>query len=455
MIRVELLYATACNPIESASHAALECYQAEPPQMGKRINVEDVLFRPGHHTTLQHFYFTFNIEGISVGDITFGMHLASPFYNSDQRSGRFCAKMFVDPDFRSIEKYVRKFWPEISSAARRDIMKYVENGVGIYHDNIGQATKAARELICKERPFAKGKYVEQNAPKFAQEQLRTFIPVIFPTGFDYTINLSALVAIYQSAWTPAMRYVADAMADIVIHEYEELAFMFDAKNLNRKDWGVPVESGARSGLSNSPSLELLDIIGLDAFKKAEYGEMHPTDKLHFRPELMDNSVGEVRTRIEISTATMGQDQRHRTIRRSSPVFTGTLYCPPIAKVIGLENEAVGFQKKWLELTERVPSSLATIIAPYGANVSYVKVSEFNALIHEQAKRLCWCAQEEIYCISNKLRKEISMKYGMDCPLLSVLAPPCFENGKCLEGPRYCGRDIELRHGEEYFPRRSV
>lgn len=79
------------NPLLTVSHAAQKCYQAETPVWGKRINEEERLFKPSHHTTFQHAssYFTFDIEDIAISDITLGLHLASPFYNSDQRSGRY------------------------------------------------------------------------------------------------------------------------------------------------------------------------------------------------------------------------------------------------------------------------------------------------------------------------------------------------------------------------------
>ena len=94
MIDVKLFAATDKNPIDMASLAAGICYQDKIPEMGKRLNVREKLFDVSHHTTIQHHSTSFLIEGIAVGDITFGMHLTNPFYNSDQRSGRYCAKMF-------------------------------------------------------------------------------------------------------------------------------------------------------------------------------------------------------------------------------------------------------------------------------------------------------------------------------------------------------------------------
>src|SRR3989344_8865631 len=133
-----------------ASHAAQKCYQEESPEMGDMINVESRLFRPSHHTTLEHHSFTFDIEGIAVSDITLGAHLDHPFYNSDQRSGRFCARMFLNPDFISIEEYIKTFWPELSESSFNRAMDFVRKGVEIYKDNIDAATKLTAEIIPKE-----------------------------------------------------------------------------------------------------------------------------------------------------------------------------------------------------------------------------------------------------------------------------------------------------------------
>ena len=137
MIKVELIDWKVREPLDMASHAALMCYQAEAPEMGEKIDVENRLFKVSHHTTLQHTDFTFQIEGIAVSDITFGMHLASPFYNSDQKSGRYCAKMFTDPDFGKIEKYIKFFWPEVKKFSRAQVMSYiVKQGVNVYQKNM-------------------------------------------------------------------------------------------------------------------------------------------------------------------------------------------------------------------------------------------------------------------------------------------------------------------------------
>lgn len=444
-------------PLEIASHAALKCYQAESPVMGQLIDVEGRLFAPSHHTTLQHAksFFTFSIEGIAVGDITFGLHLCHPFYNSDQRSGRYCAKMFLEPNFSEIEDYIKGYWPKVLREKRKLVLDYIKKGVQLYHRNISEATKVAKVMIKEERPFTPDKLLEKNAEKIAQEQMRMFIPVIFPTGLDYTVNLTVLAAMHRVAWTPAMKHVVSRMVEIVLQKHPELNFMFLPESKSQTSWAVNLPDEKSFIIERSPSHNLTSISGEENFVGLDDGDKHPVDLLHFHPKYMDNSIGEIKTRITISTATMGQDQRHRTIRRGTPNFTGGFYLAPILSKLRLEREAWEYVATWLEIGKKVPKTLAMILAPYGAMVSYEKVGSFNAIAHEQGKRLCWCAQEEIYHAGLFLRQDIKSKCGVNSKLLQIFEPPCYSNGKCAEGARYCGRDIKRRKSNDYFSYRAV
>jgi len=455
MIKVSLIAHTDAAPLELASHAALKCYQSQDPEWGKTIDVANRLFFVGHHTTLQHFFLTFSIEGISVGDITFGMHLAHPFYNSDQRSGRYCAKMFIEPDFPEIEKYVQKFWPELPAKKRAGVMRYIKKGVGFYHKNIDKATETAQEFIKSERPFANDKYAEMNAPKIAQEQMRNFIPVIFPSGFDFTINLTVLAAMYRAAWTPPMRFVTGQMVRETVKRFPELEFMFRKSDARGRDWAMDMPKSGSVKIKYKPSHKLIDIISEKEYIVPEEGKIHPVDLLHFDPEMMNNTGGEILTETEISVATMGQDQRHRTIRRGRPEFTGSFYLPPIGRKLKLEKDAKEMMADWMKISKNIPATLSMVLAPYGAMVKYRKSGSFNAINHEQAKRLCFCAQEEIYHAGRALRLEIEKKRGKKSKLLKIFEPPCFKNGRCAEGARYCGRDIKLRNSGDYFPERKI
>lgn len=454
MIKVELLAKTDVDPIDLASHAAGICYQGTMPELGKRIDTEWKLFKKSHHTPFQHHSATFAVEGISVGDITFGMHLTSPFYNSDQRSGRYCAKMFLSPDYGEIKNYIKRFWSEISDNASGKAMDYIKTGVDFYHANIAAATEIAGNFVAEERPFASDK-IRSNIPKFAQEQMRMFIPVIFPTAFDFTVNNTALVAMYESAWTPVMRYVTGEMARLFVEKYPETAFLFKDERIRKIDWAITARDSFPCRIKYGPSYDILQIFGEEYFCSPDKNIMHPTDRLHFTPEMMENSIGDIKSEIEISTATMGQDQRHRTVKRGIPKFTGSFYLPPILGELRLEQEAYGIMDEWNRVSAVVPDTLAMILAPYGAIVLYTKSGSFNATAHEQAKRLCWSAQEEIYHLGRLQRLVIASRLGKNSSLLSMFEPPCYEEGVCSEGDGYCGRGIDERKTDGYFPKRKI
>ncbi|HOW60804.1 MAG TPA: FAD-dependent thymidylate synthase [Candidatus Moranbacteria bacterium] len=441
------------RPLVKASHAARKCYQSKPPKWGDMIDVEGRLFGPSHHTTLEHNLYSFDIEGVSIGDITFGMHLANPFYNTDQRSGRYCAKMFLEPNFREIKKYIRTFWPEVNEREIKNVLGYIKKGVMIYHQNIGKATEISTELIKKERPLVSAGNLDANAPKIAQEQMRMFISLIFPTGVDFSVDLVSLFSMYHSAWTPSMRHITDEMVKKILRKFPEVDFMFQRKF--PKQWEMKMPSADSIKIKYKPSLKLLNIEGIEDFVLPPSEIMYPIDLLHFLPDTMNNNTGGIRTKIEISAATMGQDQRHRTIGRGEPKFTGNFYLPPILRRMKMEKEALGLMNQWLSVSQNIPNSLAMILAPYGAMVTYKKRGSFNAVAHEQGKRLCFCAQEEIYHLGRMLRLAIQKKGEKYEKLLQIFEPPCYRAGKCIEGLRYCGRDIELRLIGDYFPERNI
>ncbi len=447
MINVKLIAKTDVEPNKLTSHAAKVCYAAEIPELGNLIDVENRLFKTGHHTTLQHNYFTFCIDNISISAVTFGLHMSSPFYNTDQRSGRF-SKMFDNNNTDDIKAYLKHFYPEngIDKA-----IEFIKKGAKIYADNISKVTEIAAENIKLERPFASEKYIASNSGKFAQEQLRSFISQAVPTGLDFTINLTTLAALYRVAWSPEMIEVTDKMAKIVTELYPDIAYMFNPDKKVAQMWTINAEN-KQPQIACEPILEVLDIDISDDYKLWDKAE-DSVDLLQFSPFCMDNSLNTVKTKVEMSSASMGQDQRHRTIKRSMRNFTGKFYLPPLLKQAGLESVALEYITEFIELRKEVSSELLTAITPYGAMFEYKKLADINALIHEQEKRSCWCAQEEVYHLATALREQLA-ETGKYQDLLKRLSPPCYSTGKCSEGLRYCGRNIkELK--SKYFQKRHV
>jgi thymidylate synthase ThyX len=452
-IDVKLVAETNIAPETIASHAAKVCYEPEMPEMGKMIDVKGRLFDTGHHTTIQHSYFTFAIEGISVAGVCMGLHLATPHYNTDQRSGRF-SKMYDEPDIDAIAKHLKTYYPKQDLAAA---LSFIQKGLDIYAKSKDNVTKIAADKIKYERPFASEKYIASNAPKFAQEHLRMFISMVAPTALDYTINLSTLTALYRTAWTPEMRDTVSKMVNIITQKYPEISYMFDESKKSNTDWAPELlldDCFYDPVIQDRPKSRKLDVsYDNEKFAIPEMNDM--VDTLYFSPKYMGNTQMHVMNEVEMSCATMGQDQRHRSIKRSAPGFTGKLYLPPLLKEAGLAADATDYMYEFLGLKSELPSTLWSLIAPYGAMVRYTKKADLNALLHEQGKRTCWCAQEEIYHLGTQLREQLADKIGSDSKLVTALAPHCFKDGKCCEGARFCGRDIKERMIANYFKNRQI
>ena len=446
MIKVSLIAKTSENPTNLISHAARTCYTSTVPEMGNIMDVENNLFKTGHHTTLQHTYFTFNVSGLSISSVMFGLHLAHPFYNTDQRSGRF-SKMYSKPDYEKIREYILSFWNDCDIER---VIEFIKSGRRIFKENIKKATEVAEKFIREERPFANDEYIELNSGKIAQEQMRMFISTVFPTALDYTINLSTLTALYRSAWSPEMRCVVNQMKDLVLAEYPELSYMFNEKYIRQDNW-APKMNFDNIAVKLSSTCEVLNV-DLDQNIQLENKAKDIVDTRYFTPECMNNNISTIKTRVELSLATMGQDQRHRTIKHGTPEFTGNFYLPPILNEIGLKGDALVFMNEYANIAKNSDKNLALAIAPYGVMATYTKLSDLNGLIHEQEKRLCWSAQEEIYHLSKQLHDYLNDNGYSD--LAEKLTPACYKKA-CVEGRRYCGRDTSKVKGSKVIPQRKI
>lgn len=458
IIKVKKIAGTDVEPTILASHAARTCYAADVPELGETIDVKNRLFKTGHHTTLEHNYYTFNIDGIPVSSVVFGLHLTAPFYNTDQRSGRF-SKMYDNPDMAAIKNTLKTYHPEVSDYNINAACDFIEHGLDIYAKNKNRVTELARDAIHRERPYASEKYVEQNAPKFAQEQLRMFVSMIAPTALDYTIDLATLFTLYRTAWTTEMRDAVNQMAELAMRDDPKIKYMFDsAKQAPVHNYVSKFFASAENyrGIKTRPEFTLLDY-KYDDKMFVENKSPDMADTLQFHPRYMNNSLMYVDSKIHIDAgATMGQDQRHRSIQRSEPQFTGYFYLPPLLNAAGLEKDADKFMNMYYSLmADTFSRGMILAVAPYGAMVEYNKHANLNALMHEQGKRTCWCAQEAIYHISCDLRRDLAQCIGENAKLMKYLTPPCLSMGKCPEGPRCCGRDIINDKINGYFKQRQI
>ncbi len=137
MLRVKLIDDHKISPNLMATHAGRICYKANMDDLSeeKLLDVENQLFKKGHHTTLEHQLFTFEIDGIAISDVTFGLHLMAPFYNSDQRSGRY-SKMFNNPNFDEIQEYIVSNY---GSDNIDSVINFIKFSYSIFFENIDVA----------------------------------------------------------------------------------------------------------------------------------------------------------------------------------------------------------------------------------------------------------------------------------------------------------------------------
>ena len=255
---------------------------------------------------------------------------------------------------------------------------------------------------------------------------------------------------YRSAWSPELRYIVSQMKDLVLKEYPDLGYMFDEKTVRDSNW-APKMNFEDIKIKTSPTCEVLEI-NFNKTVQLDITTKDSVDLRYFTPENMDNSVSTIKTKVELSLATMGQDQRHRTIKRSTPELTGSFYLPPILKELGLEKTALEYMEQYAELAKRIDKNLALAIAPYGVMSSYTKLSDLNGLIHEQEKRLCWSAQEEIYNLSRQFNEYLMNHNHED--IAEKLTPACYKKA-CIEGRRYCGRDVSKLKFDKNIPIRKI
>lgn len=440
-----------------AQHAARTCYEATLPGLGvkKRPNVKAQLRDTGHHTTLEHGHYTFAVEGISVADITWGFHLGTPYYDTDQRSGRYTKDMFNESGIARIGDGVRMVYPELSEDHVRLVSDYVEDGMQVYKHYMPAAIELAEAWIREDRPKLPEKRVMGMAESYAQEQLRMAISTIFPTAFYFTVDGVTLASLYRAAWRPGMRLVLEKMVEEVLIKDRSASFFFEGLELGQDDWNPPIESCKARVLYEPSSL----LLALDECNDSVPSQLdtHPYDLLRIRPDYLDLTTKQIVSNEAMSLAIMGQDQRHRSVRRGLPVLTGAVMAPPLVDGVGMTGDLLGIQRAWLNLKGELPESLVSALAPYGAVVSYTKASDFTAAIHDLGKRTCLTAQQEHYNKDVQLRKAIEAR-DPDHMLLKAMVPRCFGGDmRCAEGARTCGRDIraQLDPTKDYFGSRRI
>jgi hypothetical protein len=445
------------TPSRLTRYAASKCYNRNSEECLKncdKIDIPNALGKTGHHTTLQHSsnYISFDIENIPVSLATFGLHLTHPFYNSSQRSGRYCLDMFDGDNRIQLVEYIQQFKKKYIGDTPYDlkILNWFLRGFDFFHDNIDKVQALAKDALYKERPHYKLD-IERQSLRIAQDQLRVFISTIVPTGMVYTINHIALFALYASAWNDPLKDLTQQM----IHQIEDLDIIrtFDSLNLKQTNDYHPHfecygDENKVFGILNKPevNVHLTKIINDDNFDKFEslFKSHAVLDTLYFDPNCYPEDIDdlyctEFKATVKVPVVTFGQDQRHRMISRTLAKVTGDFYISPLLeKVPGVIDFAARFANEYNELVNNVGPRNMIHFIPYGSVVEYAKRYDYRAYAHCIHKRMCFNAEATIWKMENETIRQLFALMNRDRKE-SVIGPPCL-NGKCPEGKRSCGKE---------------
>lgn len=441
--------------------AAGLCYQPtvdKAREKSANIPVKDTLFDSGHHTTFQHSdsHVSFVLDQIPVSLATFGLHFTHPFYNTSQRSGRFCTEMFQPEKRADRSRYITGFisnymnWPWVISNPRmaEEVIDWVESGISFFQQQLPEVTVRAKKALQDERPNFQGD-LDRQASRIAQEQLRNLISTIVPTGMLYTVNLSTLCSMFLAAWNQPMKVITKAMLDAVAYHQPKfrpyISSLSEMRNKNVRPFEVPLYSklgydGEQltykpNAILRSAGMSQADLTeALEAFR--ETNQYTPFNLLPFHPSTGYTGEGyRLDADLKMSVATFGQYQRHRTITRRDFTVTKEFYVPPLLQHRTITDFAEKYNHRYWELCRTYGIDKMIHFIPYGSMVRFNAEADLKDWYHSISKRVCLNAQEEFWQVENQLTS--SVFWDRD----KRPGPPCTNGGKCREGKRYCGRDI--------------
>jgi hypothetical protein len=433
----------------SAQLAASVCYKksfADAYMSADKIDVKHIIYPSEHHTTLQHapMYVTLELNDIPVSLVTFGLHLMHPFYNTCQRSGRYCTGMFkLDNGVSTgaIDSYVRGFIKDYLHVSNYHdkIVDWVVSGFRFFNNELSKVSDIAEIAMASERPnYTRNR--RSMAERIAQEQLRCVISTIVPTGLQYTINILALASMCKAAWNSPLKYLTKKMLDTAIVDPRLRDLYGDILSDNTTYLWSPKILKHKCDIIESPIVKLISCPPDYVLTKiGRYKKFHDRiDLTQFHPDanLIDKAyTSDIESELSVSVATFGQDQRHRSISRSNPEITGDFYIPPLLRNNQRYTEFISeHMDKYLGLCRDVGVQNMLHFIPYGAVVKYIRKADTRGWFHSQRKRLCFNAQEEISKVS-----ELELKQ-MPKIIFKYVSEPCCGDG-CIEGNRYCGRDL--------------
>lgn len=488
------------HPFASVVEAARTCYAAkgvvEGAEVGERGEaLARDLYRAGHHTTFQHAYFQFAIEGVSRQAIWSLLH-AHPFYNSEQVSQRYVA---VAPEACLLPRL-----PPPAEARFRDCLALQ---MAAYRDLTELLTPVAAAAYFDRFP-GRAKAFDRYATALrrrAQEVARYVLPLATTAHLVHTISgltllryqraclepdapteqravvaqmAAAVVAVdpaYRSVLESPRGWEAPAVAGAEVDRPRAGAFAaeFDrrlggniARLVSAPSENVAVTAAAVREVLGLPAAALSDVQAVELLLAPEcnplMGEplnLHTMDKLG---RCLAHAHFTFAKRL--SHTADSQDQRHRATPGSRPVLTRHYTGEPDYVTPALFAEAPAAAIRYRATMEAAWEAIEALLAggvapevalyllPNAVNLRFTESADLGALHHKHRMRLCYNAQEEIWRAS--LEEALQIR-AVQPEIGRHLLPPCTHRLHagvkpiCPEGERYCGVRVWRLGLDEY------
>lgn len=435
------------TPSNIAIGSARSCYSSTlvtPEKNNNFANKQsllDELFMSGHHTTMQHTVFTFEIDGISRLLIWRLLH-SHAHYNSDQVSQRY-AKVKPGKDSYYYPKSVD------DSISEDFFLKTYE------------AYFTLTEKLTSYFEKSENKVVAKAANKKAMELARYVLPQAVKAHLYHSINLiTALRYIKAAEIIPEAETEAKELAEILKEKIIEIEPSYSSliEDLKKQKVEFPeINLDKFPSLLNGENVAVFDVNDGYGFPNLNnYSAGINTNVLFYPMEAMSSFS----MKMKLSLSADAQNQRHRTsigIRPELMKEFNKVKNKSLEEIFYIPKEIKADKDLYIIYTSILNESISLIaklskddsidkkdLAYFLPNAFLIEIVEKNDMVnftHKAKLRTCLNSQEEIRDLTESI---ISKLKSLGVAETEFFVPPCVTRFKnkifptCSEGKRFCG-----------------
>lgn len=486
-----------------AVSAAYQCYSPgrsaiKPRRSEKDSSIADSTLEAGHHTTRQHFYYTWRLDGVTRNVIHDVLH-QFPYYNTEQQSQRYTevkSGAYIIPT--ELTENQKHFWVESGDFLNQAYFALITELKPHVSERIHAMYPAASWNVARTADRLNTK-----VDKISLEIARYVLPIAQHSVMDYTLSEIQLLRMWRASQMEHM----DAEAKLIIglmlanaiaydptlipelrqplpefkrsfeigDEYytseEHCFFTHRVSHMNNNSLDIRnyLIAAARRSLGNSNGIsdkEILDKL-LNPSANPYLADTYEVGML----DPFTASLNEVNLSFttRLSHTADSQRQRHRLTPAATPTLTDNYsgipdYITPmiIRETPTLQSYYDQYVHQAYQNVEHLiqigihPSLALQMLPNAHAYTVYENGTLFNWL-HRHKQRLCLLAQEEICFISIdqveqllEVLPEAEKAFQAPCGLAHQAG-----TGHCTEGDRWCGKPIWKKTIQEYRKERLV